>query len=172
MRRIAPLLVFVLLALAHAAPSLDRPDCFTAAEHLAEDIPETAALLAEDLAEDVARVVEAATGRAARDAAAALECRGAVAVVGRTLLGVAQHLVGVRHLLEHLLGLLVAGVLVRVVLHRLFAVGLLQGVGIDALLDAEQFVVVVLGHGQEAAGLAGPLETMTEAGRRRRPLSE
>ena len=97
----------------------------------------------------------------------------------RSALGIAQHLIGVRDLLEHLLGLLVAGIFVRVILHGLPAVGLLQVIGVHAALDAEQLVVVVLGHVGSARGaqfffsaLAGPLETTTEAGRSRRPFSE
>jgi len=78
--------------------------------------------------------------------ATALKGRGTIPIVRGTLVGVAQDLVGMRDLLEHLLGLLVARILVGVVLHRLLAVGLLQVLRRHAPLNAEQFVVVVPRH--------------------------
>src|SRR6185312_10151405 len=76
-----------------------------------------------------------------------LERGVAVAIVGRALVRVFQYFVGMGDLLEHLLRLLVARILVRVVLYRLLAVGLLQFVFARGFADAQQFVIVFFGHG-------------------------
>src|SRR6185503_20358592 len=120
----------------------------------------TAALLAEDLAEDVAECIGEAA-EAFRAARACAERRGLVdagvaeLVVGRALARVGQHLIGFLALLEFLLGLLVAGVAVRVVLHRHAAIGLLDLVLGGVAVDAQHRVIVALGHGSCAAGRAG-----------------
>ena len=75
-----------------------------------------------------------------------LERGMAVAVVGRALLGVLQNLVGLGDLLEHVLRLLVARILVRVVLHGLLAIGLLQLLRGGVAFDSQQFVIVFFGH--------------------------
>ena len=149
-----------------------------AAEKLVENPAAPTTLLAEDLAEDVERIVEAATSAAeaagATRTAALLERGMAVTVVGGAFLRILQHLVGLGDLLEHLLRLLVARILVRVKLHGLLAIGLLQFLLVGPLGHAEQLVVILLlsrGHGQAFVSLAGPLDTIAEAGRSRRPLS-
>jgi hypothetical protein len=81
-----------------------------------------------------------------RSGPGAFEGRRAITVVGRTLVRIAQHLVGMRDFLEHLLRLLVARIFVRVKLHGLLAIGLFHFFGSRALWHSEQFVVVVLGH--------------------------
>ena len=70
---------------------------------------------AEDVAQDVGEVGED-RGIEPAEAAGAAHALVAEAVVARPLLGVGEHRVGLGGLLEALLGLLVAGVLVRVVL--------------------------------------------------------
>jgi hypothetical protein len=55
----------------------------------------------------------------------------------------------VRDFLEHLLGLFVAGVFVRVKLNGLLAVGFLELFHRRGFRDAEQFVVIVLRHGNK-----------------------
>ena len=67
-------------------------------------------------------------------------------VVGTPLLGIGQRVVGGLHLLELLLGPLVAGVAVRVVLARQLAVRLLDLVGARLLADAEDGVEVAISH--------------------------
>ena len=114
-----------------------------APEHLVKDAA-AAAALAEDLPEDVERVVEPARAAGAR--ARPLERGVPEPVVGSALLGVLQRLVGLGDLLEHLLGLLVAGILVRVVLDGLLAIRLLQLLLRRAPGDAEQVIIVLLGH--------------------------
>ena len=126
------------------------------------------ALLAEDFAEDVERIVEAATTRAtARTGAAALlESRVTVAIVRRALLRIFEDFVGLGDFFKHLLRLLVTLIFVRVVLDGLLAIGLLEVVFGGAFFNAEQLVVIFLGHGRglldEARTLinrAGPAET-------------
>ena len=79
-------------------------------------------------------------------AAAIGEGRMAEAVVGRALLAVREDLIGLVDFLELDLGFLVARIAVRVVLHRELAEGgfhLRLGRG---LRDAEDLVIVALGH--------------------------
>src|SRR5207253_7226143 len=73
---------------------------------------------AEEVAQDVAEV-----GEDRRVEAGAAQAGVAVGVVAAALLRVAEHAVGLRGLLEALLGLLVARVAVRVVLERHLAIG-------------------------------------------------
>ena len=87
----------------------------------------------------------------------------AALVVLLALLGVGQDRVRLLHLLEALLGLLVARVLVRVVLARELAVGLLDLVGRGLLVDAER-PVWILHRGHQA-------DTTTRAGRSTLPFS-
>ena len=159
------------------APAGAAPVAF-AAEKLVKNPAAPSTLLSEDLAEDVERIVKAATAAAeaagATRTAALLERGMAVTVVGGTFLRILEHLVGLGDLLEHLLRLLVARILVWVKLHGLLAVGLLQFLFVGPLGHAEQLVVILLlsrGHGQAFVSLAGPLDTIAEAGRSRRPLS-
>src|SRR5690606_25050272 len=102
--------------------------------------------VAEHVAEDVAHV-HATEARAGVAAAHAMLERGvAVLVVQAALAAVRQHFIGLLALLEPRLGVLVAGVAVRVVLHRAAAIGLLQLVLGRRAADAEDFVVVTLAH--------------------------
>ena len=105
----------------------------------AEEVPE-------DVSEDVAEV-SASAEPARPEPAHALDPREAVLVVGRALLRVGQHLVGLRRLLELLGGFMVVlRVLVRMVLHRKTAVRLLYFRLVRVLMYAEYFVVVALGQ--------------------------
>ena len=95
---------------------------------------------------------------------AAAEARVAVRVVALALLGVAEDAVGLRRLLEALLGLLVARVAVGVVLERQLAVG-----GLDLLLggvpgDPEDLVVVALGHQAAGRSATGGVQRACEDG--------
>ena len=165
-----------------------------AAEKLLEDA--AAAAAAEHLAENVERIVETARrpARAARPRPLR-ERRMPVAVVGRAFFRILQHLVGLGDLLEHLLGLLVAGILVGMILDRLLAVGFLDLLLRGVPAHAEQFIIVFLGHEwwwsreepaggdravshcvrqalrrlQPLASFAGPLDKITLAGRSSRP---
>src|SRR5262249_15291023 len=97
----------------------------------------------EDVAEDVAEVTEIAevdvdAARPRTGSAAAV--RRAEAVVGLPLFGVGQDVVRRLHLLEALLGGLVALVGVRVVLARELPVGLLDLVRRGALVHTERVV--------------------------------
>ena len=122
----------------------------------------TAAAATEHGSEDVAQVAEpGATGGAAHAAVAAAHAREpALGVVLLALLGVGQHVVGVRDLLEALLGLRVAGVGVGVVLARKGPVGLLDGIRIGVLGHAEDLVEVLL-----VQLCSPPCDTTTRAGR-------
>ena len=90
--------------------------------------------------EDTERFGEIEVREAGRPAAA--QARLAVAVVGRALVGVAQHLVRLGDLFELLLGGLVPAVAVGVVLHRQTAIGLLD-VGLGGLAGHPQQRVIV-----------------------------
>jgi len=100
----------------------------TAEEGLKNAATASTTAAAEHLIEDVVGIVEAAAPTAAAGAAhAALREGGvAVAIVSGTLVGVAEHIVGLTDLLEFVLRGLVTGVFVRVVFHRELAVGFLQ----------------------------------------------
>src|SRR5690606_10124114 len=82
----------------------------------------------------------------------------AVLIVQAALAAVRQHLIGLLALLEPRLGRLVAGVAVRVVLHRTAAIGLLQLILGGAATDAEDLVVVTLAH------RSGPCRLADQAG--------
>src|SRR5918996_4533997 len=96
----------------------------------------TAAHSAEQVREDVAHAAEAAAERAGVEAAARAAEDPAARVVRLALVRVGQDRVRLLHLLEALLGGLVAGVAVRVVLAGELAVGLLYllvgGLAVDA----------------------------------------
>ena len=75
-------------------------------------------------------------------------------VVELTLGFIAEDLVSAGDLLEFLLGLLVARIAVRVKLHRLLAIGLLELIGGRRLRDAQQGVIFV-SHRSRLLGGAG-----------------
>ncbi len=106
---------------------------------------------AEDVAEDVAECFGEAAAEAVGPVAAAhvrVDAGMAVLVVRRPLLRVGQHLVRFLALLELLFGLArrVALVAIRVVLHRMLAISLLDVLVARVLRNAEDFVVVALCH--------------------------
>ncbi|MNN17591.1 hypothetical protein D3C81_1307840 [compost metagenome] len=70
----------------------------------------------------------------------------AVLVIGGALAGIGQHFVGLVGLLEFLLGLLVAGIAVRVVLHGQPTISLLQLRLAGTALDTQYLVEITLGH--------------------------
>ena len=112
----------------------------------AEPAPEVSAEDVAELREDVlhreaASEPSEASGSAARSA---VHAGVAELVVTGALVGIRQHVVGLRGLLEFLLGLLVPGVLVGVVLDGRLAVCLLYFVSVSVFLDAQHFVVIPL----------------------------
>src|SRR5690606_21102579 len=92
-------------------------------------------------AEDVAEDVPHARGRPAASTHAVLERSVAVGVVRAALAGVGQDLVGLLAFLERGLGCRIAGVAVRVVLHRTAAIGLLQLIVASVAGHAQDFVI-------------------------------
>jgi hypothetical protein len=110
----------------------------------------------EDVAEDVAKSLGKATEAFCAGAAAHVRVHTgmAVLVVGRALLRIAQHLVGLFGLLELDLGRLGCFTLVavRVVLHRQLAIGLLDFLVRRVFRNAQNFVKVSFGHGVQSAG--------------------
>ena len=104
---------------------------------------------AEEAAEKVAQIAEVEARRAVAPTGAACACtvagvnaREAKLVVPGLLVGVGQHLVGLVDLLELLLGLLVAGVHVRVVLAGQLFICFFDLVLRRALADAENLVII------------------------------
>ncbi|MNZ61019.1 hypothetical protein D3C78_791000 [compost metagenome] len=118
-----------------------------AALHTAARAATTAATeeIAEDVAEDVREARAAKTGAGAR-AHLRIDTGMTVLIVGRTLARVGQDLVGLVGLLEFLLGLLVAGIAVRVVLHGQPTISLLQLRLAGTALDTQYLVEITLGH--------------------------
>jgi len=99
----------------------------------------------------------------------------AVLVVGRLLLRIREHLVGLLGLLELLLGRLraVTLVAVRVVLHRELAIGLLDVVVGRTLRQAKDFVVIAFAHGAiifSGRGITGQVERRKRAGTHPEPV--
>jgi len=123
-----------------------------AAVHLAATAWAARAAAAEHVAKDVAKgfgKTAAAKAFTAAHAPVGIDASMAVLVVGRALLAVREHFVGLLDLLELLFGLLrlVTLVAVRVVLHGQLAVGLFDLIVRGRLGDAEDFVIVAFGHG-------------------------
>jgi hypothetical protein len=88
-----------------------------------------------------------------------------VAVIGGTLVRIAERLIGLAELFEFFLGLVISGVFIRVEFNGQLAVGALQILLADIPIDAENLIVIPLfAH-------CAPLETITDAARRRRSLS-
>src|SRR5262249_55293401 len=127
-----------------ATAGLPSPSAESHSKELGEQIADASAP-----AEDVAELLERRRVHARR----AAQPRGAEAVVLGALLLVGEDAVGLGGGLELLLGVLVAGVLVRVVLEGLLAIGLLDLVRRRVPRDAEN-IVVVLGHGLGSAHMS------------------
>ncbi len=70
-------------------------------------------------------------------------------VIPRPFLIIAENLISFGSLLELLLGLLVAGILVRMILEGLLPVGLLDLILRSALAYAQYFIIVSLRHVSE-----------------------
>src|SRR5438067_1718130 len=107
------------------------------------------ASLVEDIAEDIAERVgepRKTGGPAAGHARARIDTSVAVAVIGGTLVGVGQCLVGLFGLLEQLFGLGVVGIAIRMVLHREAPIRLFDGLLVGVAIDAQHLVVITLRH--------------------------
>lgn len=111
-----------------------------------------AAAAPEDVAEDITEDIAEATGSGAAETAAAKSAGLAVdagmteLVVGRALLIVGEHFVGIGNLSEFLRCLLIFRIAIRMVLLRQPTIGFLDVLAVGALVDAQYFVVVTLGH--------------------------
>ena len=121
----------------HVADIGPTPWRLAAATATAEDV-------AEDVAENIANVLKARTGVA--PAHAVLEGGMPLLVIHAALAAVGQDFVGLLGFLERCLGTLVAGVAVRVVLHRRAAVSLLQVIVAGIARHAQYFVIVAFAH--------------------------
>ena len=104
---------------------------------------------AEEAAENVAQIAEvearravAPSGAAGTCAIAGIHARKAELVIPGLLIGIGQHLVGLVDLLELLLGLLVAGVHIRMVFPGQLFICFFDFVLRGTLLDAEHLVIV------------------------------
>src|SRR6185503_16244013 len=125
-----------------------------AAEHLAE--AEEIAEVAEDVFEPGERIrIESARAGAA-------DAGVAETIVGRPLVGVGDDRVGFRGFLEGFLGLVIAGVPIRVVLQRQLAVRTLDLLIRRVSSDSEDLVIIPLAH---------PFATFTIDGRSSRSPS-
>ena len=110
----------------------------------AAETSEAAESAAEDIAEVAENVVQvhAACSETAETAGCSVHACRAELVVAGTLVGVAQHVVGLRRLLELLFCLLVAGIAVGVVFDGHLLVGTLNLVGRGRTLHAEYLIIV------------------------------
>ena len=134
-----------------------------AAEEMLEN-SSTPAGRPKNLPEQIEGIVKAA----ARSAESALlERRVAVAIISSAFLRIAQGLVGLAKFLETILGCMITRVLVRMKLHREFAIGPLYILLAGLSLDPEHFVIVAF-SGHQAGG---PFETTTLAGRIKRSFN-
>src|SRR5262249_55342095 len=106
--------------------------------------PTTAAPGAEEVPEEVSEDVLEAGAEVEAAESALLEGCVAEAVVACSPVGIGQNLIGLADLLEALLGLRIARVLVRVILERQLAVGLLQILVAAGPGNAQHLVVVAL----------------------------
>ena len=147
-----------------AASLLGRASA-AAAEKVFEDAASAAG--SEDLAEEVERVMEARAG----PGPGALERGVAEAVEGSALVRIDQDVISLRKFLEVFLGLGVARIAVRVVLHGELAVGAFEFLHAGAAGNFEDLVRILAMTRRHGTQAAGPLETMTLAGRRRRSRS-
>ena len=103
--------------------------------------------VAEDVAKDVTHVRATGTTRACTTATHAMLERGmAMLVVHAALAAIGQHFVGFLALLECRFGARVAGIAVRMVLHRTTTVSLLQLFFAGVAGHAQHFVVVAFAH--------------------------
>ncbi len=102
--------------------------------------------IAEHLLENIADAAAGEVEPAGATAAALLEGRMAEAVIGSALLVVLQHVIGFVHFLELRLGLLVSRIAVRVVLHRQFAIRLLQVFVACLTANSQRDVIVLFRH--------------------------
>src|SRR5204862_2857717 len=96
---------------------------------------------AEYFAKNFERIVKAATPARTEPARARIKGSMTILIVSGALLRIAQRFVGFADLLELFFGGFVAGVLVRVVFDREFAIGLFYFLDGDGPLDAEHFVI-------------------------------
>jgi hypothetical protein len=109
----------------------------------------TAAAAGHEVAENVVEDLRHRGGEIASEAvraAAMLEGRVAEAVIGGALLRVLEALIGLADLLELQLRGGVAGIAVRVELHRQLAIGDLEGLLVAALGNAKDLVEIALRH--------------------------
>ena len=79
-------------------------------------------------------------------AAAILERRMAEAVIGRALLRILERVISLDDFLELVLGIAIAGIAVRMELHRKLAIGALERRLVGALRHAEHFVEIAFGQ--------------------------
>src|SRR5712691_7011056 len=114
--------------------------------------PAAGAHRAEHLFEDIGKAAGEPAGEITRAATAIFERGVAEPVVGGPLLVVLQDIVGFADVLELVLGRFVAGIAVRVVLHRELAVGPLQLIGIGRFRHPKNVVKVLLRHCRQMPG--------------------
>jgi hypothetical protein len=110
----------------------------------------TAEDVAEDIAEDVGEAAGAEVAGTAAEAALTADAGMAELIVGGALAGVRQHVVGLLGLLELGQRLGVVRIAVRVVLHRQPAKRLLDVLLAGVAAEAEDFVIIALGHGRSS----------------------
>jgi hypothetical protein len=131
----------VCAALAAAAPLASATPAEDVSEEIAEEIGEIP---------QIAEILESAATGPTRTHA-----RVAEAVVGLSLRGIRQDRVGLRGLLEALLGRGVVGIAIGMIRHRLRAIGLLELGVADISRDTQNFVVIAPCQWKGLEGLMG-----------------
>src|SRR5580698_79946 len=125
-----------------------------AAKHLRASAA-AASAAAKDVAKHIAQDVVEGIGPALTGTALVgrFEARVAVLIIDRALACIAEHLGGLLGFLEFVLGLVIAGIAIRMELHRQAAIGLFDICFGGRLRDIQNFVVIALRHSRPAEPL-------------------
>ena len=102
---------------------------------------------AEQIAKNIAKVHAACAAEAAAKAAlpravAGVNTGKAVLIVALALFGVTQHLIGLVDLFKFFLGVFIAGVIVRVILHSQLAVGFFDLLRRGSFAQTQDFIII------------------------------
>ena len=135
----------------HAQVTSTKDPLLCASSSKASEATETSAMSAKDVTkhgEDVIHRHATSTESAKRSAIACSSAHAGMSklVIPCPFIGIAQYVIRLCGFLKLLFGLLVTGILVRVVLDGLLPVGFLYLIGRGVLLDSQHFVVISLFH--------------------------
>ena len=116
------------------------------AKKLFEDAAAAAATTTKYFTEDVKRICPSETASAGRRARSVGKCSMPVAIVGCALLVIGEDVVGFSKLFKLLLRLMIVRILIRMILDRELAIGLLDLRSIRIPGDTQHFVIIAFFH--------------------------